>query len=88
LIVELSVGGTKHSATLTEISGTGAKLRRASALATGDDVVFRAGDVKALGEVVWSEGTECAIAFDIPIAAAEVNRLRSLANLMTSLRED
>lgn len=82
LIVELSVGGEKHSATLSEISRTGAKLGGISSLAAGQDLEFRAGDVQALGEVVWSEGSECAIAFDTPIAAAEVSRIRSLANLV------
>jgi hypothetical protein len=80
LIVELSVGGMKHSATLREISRTGAKLGGVSSLETGDEVEFSAGRVHALGSVVWSEGSESAIAFDIPIAAAEVNELRCLAS--------
>ena len=86
LIVELSIGSDKQVATLREISRTGAKLSGPS-FATGQDLQFRAGTIQALGEVVWSEGSECAIAFDTPIAAAEVARLRSLANLIAGLED-
>src|SRR4051812_11390994 len=82
LIVQLSIGPQKHPATLSEISRTGAKLSGTSQLAEGQELEFRAGNVQALAAVVWSEGSECAIAFDIPIAAAEVVRLRSLANFV------
>ena len=88
LTVELSLGATKQLASLTEISRTGAKLSAVSSLLAGDEVVFRAGSVNALGEVVWSEGGECAIAFVVPIAVAEVNRLRSLTQFDTSERSD
>src|SRR5438309_10811924 len=69
LIVELSIGEEKHSATLREISRTGAKLSGLGPLTEGQELEFRAGKVQALAVVVWSEGFECAIAFDIPIAA-------------------
>jgi hypothetical protein len=82
--VELSVGPTKHKASLSEISRTGVKLSDVSSVREGDEVVFRAGTVTALGEVVWSDGGACAVAFVVPIAVAEVNRLRSLAKLDTS----
>jgi len=87
LIVELSIGAMKHSATLCEISRTGAKLSGVSPLAEGQELEFRAGTVQVLGEVVWSKGSECAIAFDTPIAAAEVGRLRSLANFVAGIEE-
>jgi hypothetical protein len=87
LIVELTFGAIKHSATLNEISRTGAKLSGVSPLAEGQELVFRAGTVQALGEVVWSTGSECAIAFDIPIAAVEVGRLRSLVNFVAGVEE-
>jgi hypothetical protein len=85
LIVELSVGAAKHSATLNDISRTGAKLSVVDSLAAGQEVMFRAGNVQALAEVVWSEREQCAIAFDIPIAVGEVSRLRTLANFVTSV---
>ena len=79
--MELSIGAEKHSATLREISRTGAKLSGIR-FAAGQELEFRAGTVQALGEVVWAEDSECAIGFDTPIAAAEVDRLRSLANFV------
>jgi len=85
LIIELSIGPQKHCATLKEISRTGAKLSGVNAVVEGDEMEFRAGNVHAIGEVVWAEGNECAIAFDIPIAAVEVSRLRSLANFVTGV---
>ena len=54
MIVELTFGAIKHLATLNEISRTGAKLSGVSPLAEGQELVFRAGTVQALGEVVWS----------------------------------
>src|SRR4051812_5694084 len=85
LIVELSVGPTRHSATLSEISRTGAKLSGIGCLAAGQELEFRVGNMQALAAVVWSEGSECAIAFDIPIAVAEVSSLRSLANFVVGV---
>ena len=87
MTIELSAGDRKQSAILTEISRTGAKLSAVSGLIEGEQLLFRAGNVQALAQVVWCEGAECAIEFDIPIAAAEVKRLRDLANFVTSARQ-
>lgn len=87
LTVELSNGDRKHFATLTELSRTGAKLSAVSSLIEGEQLLFRAGNVQALAQVVWCEGTECAIEFDIPIAVAEVKRLRDLATFVTSAKQ-
>ena len=85
LIVGLSTSTDTQSATLTEISRTGAKLSGVTRIAQGQELEFRAGTVRAICEVIWSEGSECAIAFDIPIAIAEVKRLRSLANFIAGV---
>ena len=82
LVVELSIGDKKHSATLSDISRTGAKLTGVWLLDEGQELEFRAGSVQVLGEVVRCEGGECAISFNIPIAAAEVISLQSLANFV------
>jgi hypothetical protein len=87
LVVELAIGERKQFATLSEISRTGAKLSGVSSLTEGEELLFKASNVRALGEVVWCEGSECAIAFDVPIAVAEVSRLRALANFVTSARQ-
>jgi len=83
--VELSDGENRHSATLLEISRTGAKVAGIIGVTAGQELEFRAGTVRVPGEVVWSEGAECAIAFGIPIAAAEVSRLRSLAAFVSGM---
>lgn len=85
LAVALLVDGTMQPATLGEISRTGAKLSGVSCLRSGQELHFRSGNVHALGKVVWAEGDLCAIAFDIPIGASEVSRLRSLANFVRSV---
>ena len=85
LAVELLVDGITQPATLGEISRTGAKLSGVSCVKAGQELQFRAGKVHAQGEVVWAEGDGCAIAFDIPIGASEVSRLRSLANFVRSV---
>jgi hypothetical protein len=82
LAIELSVDGTAHSVTLNEVSRTGAKLSGASLFTAGQEIKFRAGTVQAVGEIIWCEGSECAIAFDTPIAAAEVTDLQSLAKFV------
>jgi PilZ domain len=88
LIVELSIGANRFPATLLDISRTGAKLRHVGSIAAGEDVEFRAGNVQVPGEVVWCEGSECAVAFDLPIAASEVTRLQSLADMVSDLSND
>ncbi len=85
LAVELSLDGTTHAATLEEISRTGAKLSGVRSIKAGQELQFRAGNVQAIGEVVWAEGDRCGIAFDIPIGSNEVSRLRSLANFVRSV---
>lgn len=88
LIVELAVGAHFYPAILTEISRTGVRLRGVNSLTTGQELGFRAGSLRAMGEVVWFEGDECAIAFEFPIAAAEVDRIRILSNFVTSAGTD
>jgi len=85
LIVELSTGTEAQQAAVSEISRTGAKLNGVTPFAKGQELEFRAGTVRALGEVVWSEGSECAIAFDTPIAVDEVKYLRALANFVAGV---
>jgi hypothetical protein len=73
----LSTRAGDHPATLIDISRTGARLGGTLLPGAGEELTFRADDVSAAGQVVWSELGVCAIAFDTPIAAAEVLQLRS-----------
>ena len=84
LIAVLAAGAAHHSAELIDLSRTGARLKGATFPEEGVDLIFHAGKVRATGEVIWIEGDHCGVAFDTPIAAAEVNRIRVLANLVTA----
>jgi len=85
LLAILSTVAQNHSATLMDISRTGARLTGISLPAEGEELTFRTGKVEVLGGVVSTESDQCAVEFDIPIAGAEVNRLRSLANFVTAV---
>jgi hypothetical protein len=64
---------------LIDISRTGARLAGATLPPAGEQLTFRADNVLAQADVVWSELGMCAVEFDTPIAVAEVQRLQSLA---------
>jgi hypothetical protein len=81
LIAVLATDAADHSAELIDVSRTGARLKGPVFPAAGADLVFHAGKVRAAGEVIWIDGDQCGVAFDTPIAAAEVTRIRVLANL-------
>lgn len=80
LPVEVSINDTKQSVTLVQVSRTGAKLRGVRSVAVGDQLIFKAAEVHAVGEAIRVDGDECAIEFDTPIAATEVSSLNRLAD--------
>jgi hypothetical protein len=84
----LSSATTHYSAELVDISRTGARLRSLKFPRCGEDVVFQAEKVRAAAEVIWLEDDECALEFDTPIAAGEVNRIRALANFIAIVSGD
>jgi len=86
LVVVLETRARRYPTTLVVVSRTGARLVGVQVPQAGDDVQFRAGQVQAYGEVVWAADRQCAIAFDTPIAPAEVERLRSLASFLGAVR--
>lgn len=81
LMAMLSTGDRESRAALIDISRTGARLGGKILPAEGEQLVFNAEGVQAHADVIWSEAEVCAIEFNTPIAAAEVQRLRSLAAL-------
>jgi len=72
----LSLPASDYQAAILDISRTGVRLRAEIALPVGQKVGFRAEDVRAAAEVVWSHHGNCALEFDTPIATCEVQRLR------------
>ena len=69
-----------HAAELVHLSRTGARLRGVCYLAKGEQVTFRAEDVRASGEIVWVADRQCGVEFNTPIAADEVDRIRSFVS--------
>jgi hypothetical protein len=81
VIAVLSTSAGDHQAAIIDISRTGARLRVKHLPAVGEQLTFRANDVRVAGDVVWSEGSCCAVEFATPIAAVEVNRLRIIGEV-------
>ena len=78
LIAMLSNSTEHYQAAVLDISRTGARLAADTLPPVGRELLFRAENVRAVAEVVWSDGAVCALEFDTPLAAAEVQHLRSL----------
>jgi hypothetical protein len=74
-----------YHATIVDISRTGARLCGDVLPTVGQQVNFRAENVHASADVVWSDLGACALEFDTPIAISEVQRLRWLGLASTEL---
>jgi|SRR3954452_13784598 hypothetical protein len=81
VLAVLSTSAGNHRAAIIDISRTGVRLGGEHLPAVGEQLTFRADDVRAVGDVVWSEGSCCAVEFATPIAAGEVNRLRIIGSI-------
>ena len=79
LVAVVATEMREHRVALIDVSRSGARLAGKSLPEVGEQLTFRAEDVKAYGEVVWSVGGTCAVEFDTPIAAVEVEYLRCAA---------
>lgn len=77
-----------HAVELIDLSRTGARLGGVCFLAQGQPVTFRVETLRAHGEIIWVADKECGVEFDTPIAADEVNRVRSVANLLRVPKPD
>jgi len=86
LAAALCTPAGNHSTVLIDLSRTGARLKGSSFPDEGEDVIFHAEKIRVAAELVWINGDECGVEFDTPIAADEVNRVRSLANFVNSAR--
>lgn len=77
LLAVLSSSAGDYTAVLVDISRTGARLRGEVLPHIGQELTFKAENVTACGDVVWRDAGTCALEFDTPIAASEVQRIRS-----------
>ena len=75
----LSMSAGDFPASIIDISRTGARLRCAMLPSVGQQLSFRAQDVHTSAEVIWCSAGYCAVEFDTPIAASEVQKLRDLS---------
>ena len=76
-IAVLSSPGDEYFASVTDVSRTGARLEAEILPPLGEQLIFRVADVQARGRVVRSRVDFCAIEFETPISASEVQQLQS-----------
>ena len=76
LLGTLSTVGNNYRFGLVNLSSTGARVRAPDLPSEGEEVIFRADSVQSFGRVVWAHDGECGVAFEAPIFAGEVQRLR------------
>ena len=70
---------------VVNVSRSGVQLSSPDLPAEGEAVIFQSESVQAFGRVAWSRAGQCGIAFEGPISAADVERLREEARLAADL---
>lgn len=78
----LSTVTTDHRVGLVNLSSCGVRVTAPDLPDEGEQVVFKAAGMQSFGHVVWSRNGQCGIAFDTPMPAEQVNRLRSEADMV------
>jgi hypothetical protein len=78
LDASIFAGDLQYSTTVIDVSRTGVRVVGRNLPQEDQGVTIQVGDLRTPGLVVWSDGHVCAIEFDIPIAAVEVQQLREL----------
>ena len=76
VIAVLTSAQAEYFASVTDVSRTGARVEAEVLPPLGEQLTFRALEVRVGGTVVRREGDSCAIDFEMPIAASEVQRLQ------------
>jgi PilZ domain len=72
----LSTVANNYPFGLVNLSSTGARVSAPYLPVEGEEVIFRADMLQSFGRVVWAHNGECGVAFEAPILAGEVQRLR------------
>lgn len=78
----LSTITTDHRVGLVNLSSRGVRVTAPDLPAEGEPVVFKAAGMRSFGHVVWSRNGQCGVAFDTPLAADQVDRLRNEADML------
>lgn len=71
LSVALHTVGASRTATLVDVSATGAKLRVRLPLRPGEEVWLSVPSHDIFGRIIWVDGDECGVTFDTPITEEE-----------------
>jgi hypothetical protein len=77
LIAVCTTVTASHSATLIDISNTGARLHCSRAVPEkGEELLVTVEGIRAFGRVIWNYKDLCGVAFDHPLAAEDFDFLR------------
>lgn len=76
LLAVVSTVGSDRRVGLINVSSRGVRLSAPDLPEEGEDVIFQAECVQSFGRVVWCGDGQCGIAFEAPIMAEQVERLR------------
>jgi hypothetical protein len=76
LNVIISTVARSYSATLVDLSTTGARLRGERLPEPGASFMFKIAAVQAFASIVWARGGECGAIFEEPLMEEEVESLR------------
>lgn len=78
----LGIGSSK-TATLVDVSRTGAQLLISSLPPDGKDVLLRIAGVERVGRVMWRDDEKFGIEFDEPLSGLELYHIQELVYLPT-----
>lgn len=76
LLAVLSTPTCDRHVGLVNMSSGGARLKAPDLPAVGEEVVLQADRVKFFGRVIWSDAGQCGVAFDSPVTADDLERIR------------
>lgn len=65
-----------HSATLVDVSSSGARLHCRVVPQMGDELVITVEGIRAFGRVIWCDEDQFGVAFENPLDAEQVDLLR------------
>jgi hypothetical protein len=65
-----------YSATVLDVSATGAQLRACGHAAVGQDLWVKVGIIDTLARVAWEEEGLCGVVFDEPLEEEDLDHLR------------
>ena len=79
LTVVITTVSRSYTATLVNLSTTGARLRGDDLPDQGENFMFKIGAVQTFASIVWSADDERGATFESPLSDEEVERLRAEA---------